>query len=44
MGISNVSKNGSNTLPKITGGFVAQYEACLRELLCDVSKGVSQDV
>ena len=44
LGISNVSKNGSNTLPKITGWFVVQYEPCLRELLCDTSKGISQDV
>jgi hypothetical protein len=44
MGISNVSKNGSHALPEITGWSVVQYEACLRELLCDVSKGVLQDV
>jgi hypothetical protein len=36
-------KNGSHTLSKITGWFVVQYKACLREL-CDVSKGISQDV
>jgi hypothetical protein len=44
LGVSNVSKSGSRTLPKITGWFVVQYEACLRELSCDVSKGISRDV
>ena len=44
LGISNVLKNGSHTLPEINGWCVVQYEACLRELLCDVSKGISHDV